>query len=94
MRHPALAEDLVPINEFRANVASWLARVEETKRPVVVTQRGRAAGVLVAPEVLDQLEVEIDLVRVVLRGLNESADQDLIDAEDLWAEVDALTLKR
>ena len=90
MRHPALAEDLVPINEFRANLASWLARAEETRRPVVVTQRGRAAGVLVAPEVLDQLEEELDLVRVVLRGLSESAQEDLIEDDELWAEVDGL----
>lgn len=42
-----LDTDLRPVTEFRANAAAVIAQVRETKRPVVLTQRGRGAVVLV-----------------------------------------------
>ncbi|MBC8423258.1 type II toxin-antitoxin system Phd/YefM family antitoxin, partial [bacterium] len=53
MRHPRLSEDLVPVNEFRSNLADWMKKVEATQRPVVVTQRGRRAAGLVSPAMRD-----------------------------------------
>ena len=45
-----LDTDLRPVTEFRANAAALIAQVRETKRPLVLTQRGRGAVVLVAVE--------------------------------------------
>lgn len=42
-----LDTDLRPVTEFRANAAALIARVRETKRPLVLTQHGRGAVVLV-----------------------------------------------
>jgi prevent-host-death family protein len=94
MRRPLLAEDLVPIHEFRSNLADWMKRVEATQRPVVVTQRGRSAVVLVSPAMLDEVEEERALLQVVLRGLRESNAGDLIDDGEVWEEVDALIERR
>jgi len=88
MKRPALAEDLVPISEFRADLARWLQHVEETGRPVVVTQRGRATGVLVTPEALDELEESTEVVRKVLRGLRQAEAGELVDEDDVWAAVE------
>ena len=90
MRRPLLSEDLVPVNEFRANLAEWMKKVEATQRPVVVTQRGRSAAVLVSPAMLDEVEEGKDLVRVVLRGLQESNEGQLVDDDDVWEEVGSL----
>jgi prevent-host-death family protein len=84
-----LTEDLVPINEFRASLADWLQHLEETGRPVVLTQRGRAAAVLVRPEMLDQLEEERAVVKMVLRGLREIAEGEVAPDEQVWKDVDA-----
>ena len=90
MRRPLLSKDLVPVNEFRANLAEWLRKVEATQRPVVLTQRGRTAAVLVSSSMLDEVEEEKELVRVVLRGLQESNEGQLVDDDDVWSEVDAV----
>jgi len=90
MKRPALGEDLVPVKELRANLAGWLKKLDETGRPVVVTQRGRAAAVLVRPQDLDELDEQRELVQKVLRGLAESEAGDLMDDDDIWSEVDEL----
>ena len=88
MKRPALATDIVPVADFRANIATYLEQVSGTGRPVVLTQRGRSAGALVSPAMLDTLEEERDLVTKVLRGLRESAAGEVIDDDEVWATMD------
>jgi antitoxin YefM len=42
-----LDEDIRPLSEFRAGVASFVKQVNDTRRPMVLTQRGRGVAVLV-----------------------------------------------
>jgi prevent-host-death family protein len=88
MKRPAIARDLVPVNEFRANMASWMQHLEESGRPVVLTQRGRAAAVLVDPGMLDEMEEARDTVRRVLTGLEEVERGELHEDEDVWNAVE------
>ena len=90
MKSPHYSEDLVPVNELRANLAAWLTRPSETGRPVVVTQRGKATAVLVSPSMLDELEESSERARQVLRGLQEVAAGEVIDDEEVWEEVEEL----
>jgi prevent-host-death family protein len=39
-------EDIRPLSEFRANAAAFVDQVQTTHRPIVLTQRGRGAAVL------------------------------------------------
>src|SRR2546427_10850523 len=41
-----LLDDLTPISDFRVRTAEIVAKVKKTKRPVILTQRGRSAAVL------------------------------------------------
>src|SRR5450756_648264 len=42
-----LDEDIRPLSEFRSGVASFVKRVNDTRRPLVLTQHGRGVAVLV-----------------------------------------------
>ena len=88
MKQPRLASDLVPVHEFRANLASWLDQPSKTGRPVVLTQRGKAAAVLVSPAMLDQIEERSEVLTEVIEGLREVAAGDLFEDEEVWAEVE------
>ncbi len=43
-------EEFVPLARFPREAADWVAWVEESHRPVVVTRGGRAVAVLVDPD--------------------------------------------
>jgi prevent-host-death family protein len=43
-----VSEDIVPMSEFKAKAAEWFKHIAETRGPVVITQNGRAAGVLLS----------------------------------------------
>ncbi len=93
MKQPRLTTDLVPVHEFRANLASWLDQPSKTGRPVVLTQRGKAAAVLVSPAMLDDFEERSEVVREVIEGLREVAAGEVVEDEEVWAEVDARLAK-
>ena len=42
-----LDEDNRPLSEFRSGVASFIKQVNDTRRPLVLTQRGRGVAVVV-----------------------------------------------
>ena len=88
MKQPRLSNDLVPVHEFRANLATWLDQPMKTGRPVILTQRGKAAAVLVSPAMLDELEDRRAVVTEVIEGLSEVAAGELVEDEEVWAEVD------
>ncbi|MGH7859437.1 MAG: type II toxin-antitoxin system Phd/YefM family antitoxin [Candidatus Binatia bacterium] len=56
-------EDVRPLSEFRANAASFLDRVRKTKRPVVLTQRGHSAAVLLDVSEYERLLGEVETLR-------------------------------
>ena len=65
MQRIQLDEDIQPLSEFRANVASFIDKIQKTKRPLVITQRGKSAAVMLAvseyEQLLDRLELLTDI---------------------------------
>ena len=70
MERIELDKDVKPISEFRANATNLIAQVNQTKRPLVITQHGKSSAVL-----LDVREYEALLDRMELLS-------DLAEAED------------
>ena len=65
MHRVILDQDVKPISEFRANAASLVQQVRRTKRPLVITQQGRGAAVLLDVSEYERLLAELDLLREV-----------------------------
>lgn len=67
-----ISEDVVPISELKAHAAEWMRKAAETGAPVVVTQNGRAAAVLLSPRAYDDLTERARFVAAVEEGLADS----------------------
>ena len=63
--------DVRPVTEFRANTSAVIEQMHASKRPVVLTQHGRSAAILLDVEVYEGMVDEIEL----LRGLRLAEDQ-------------------
>ncbi len=55
--------DVLPVTEFRSNTSATLGRLRATKRPLVLTQHGRGAAVLMDVDAYEDLLDEIALLR-------------------------------
>jgi prevent-host-death family protein len=72
IRNIRISENFVPVSEFKARAAQWLRQAGETGAPVVVTQNGKPAGVLLSPEVFDKLTEQARFVAAVEEGLADA----------------------
>lgn len=45
------SQDIRSLTEFRAEVARFIAQVQETKRPLILTQHGRSSAGVQATEI-------------------------------------------
>jgi prevent-host-death family protein len=72
MRPVRFSEDVVPVSDFKAQAADWLRRIAETGAPLVVTQNGKPAGVLLSPQAFDQLTERARFVASVEEGLADA----------------------
>jgi prevent-host-death family protein len=72
VRSVRISENFVPVSQFKAQAADWLRRAGETGAPVVVTQNGKPAGVLLSPEAFDALTEQARFVAAVTAGLADA----------------------
>ena len=64
-------EDIRPLSEFRAGVAAFVKQVHETKRPLILTQRGRGVAVLVDVEEFQSMQERLEILEDIYRAEEE-----------------------
>lgn len=88
MKSVRIQEDIVPIGDFKTHASAIMRRLKADQRPVVITQRGRPAGVLVSPEDFDRFTERERFVEAVEQGLAESKAGLTISNEELTEHFD------
>ena len=85
--------DMVPVSDLRQTAASVLHRIKKTRQPVIITQRGRAAAVIVGVDEYQRTEHERELLKLLVKGEKEIATGRGHDLEEVLAEADRLLAK-
>ncbi|MGH2372189.1 MAG: type II toxin-antitoxin system Phd/YefM family antitoxin [bacterium] len=65
--------DIHPLAEFRANLAAVVKQVQRTKRPVILTQHGRSAAVLMDAADYEALIDRLELLQDVRQAERQLA---------------------
>jgi prevent-host-death family protein len=81
---------IIPITDLRKDAAMVLRQVRESKEPIVITQRGRAAAVMMSAEAYERSEHDRELLRLLARGEKEIAAGKGHGLNAVLAEADAL----
>jgi len=82
--------NIVPISELRQDAAKVLKQVRESREPLIITQRGRAAAVMLSVESYERSERDKELLRLLARGEQEIAAGKGYDLKEVLSEADAL----
>jgi prevent-host-death family protein len=82
-----ISEDIVPVSDFKAQAADLLRRVAEGGRPLVITQNGKAAGVLLSPAEFDRLSERARFVAAVDAGLADADAGRVRDHDEVAARM-------
>jgi prevent-host-death family protein len=81
---------IVPISDLREDAANILDRMKKSHEPVVITQRGRAAAVMVSVEEYERSTHEREILRLLAQGNREVAEGKGYELEDVLKEADRI----
>ena len=56
-------QDIRSMSEFRTGIASFLKQVHDTKRPLIITQHGKGAAVLLDVGEYESMQEKIELLK-------------------------------
>jgi len=82
--------NIIPITDLRQAASSVLKRLKASGQPVVITQRGRAAAVVVSMEAYEKSQKEMEILRILARGEKEIETGKGYDLGHVFADADAL----
>ena len=80
-------QDIQSLTAFRANVSSFVDQVRQTRRPLVLTQHGQSAAVLMGAADYEALIDEVEVLRDISISQRELSEGKGIPHEDVRAEL-------
>lgn len=82
--------DIIPVSDLRQDTAKIMKHLQDSKEPLIITQRGRAAAVMISVEAYKQSEHDKELLRLLAKGDREIEIGEGYNLNDVLAEADAL----
>ncbi len=58
-------QDIQPLSEFRAGMSSFINQINETHRPLILTQRGKGVAVVLDVSEYEAMQEKIELLEEV-----------------------------
>lgn len=94
MKEISVLNDIVPLGEFKAELSKWMRSVQQSGQPVIITQNGRPAGVLLSPKDFDELRQSKLFIDSVKRGVDDALSGRVMDTPSLRQELEKRRQKR
>jgi prevent-host-death family protein len=81
---------IIPISDLRQDASGVIKRISTSREPLFITQRGRAAAVMVSMKEYENTQHELEILRLLARGEKEIEAGAGFSLEEVMAEADAL----
>ena len=82
--------EIIPLSDLRQEAAGVIKRLQEKDSPIVITQRGRAAAVLISMDGYERLTQNQELLSLLIQGEKEIESGVGQSLEDVMAEAEGL----
>jgi prevent-host-death family protein len=88
MRDINVLEGIVPLGEFKTRASRIIREIAGSDEPLVITQNGRPAAVLLSPAAFQEMRERHEFYRAVAEGVADSESGRVVDHKKvrLWLE--------
>ena len=80
---PKFSEDVIPLSDLKINPGKIVNRAKNTKRPILLTSRGRGIAVVQGLEEYENREEEVAFLKAVTQGLMDVREGKTTSLEDV-----------
>lgn len=74
MRNIVIKDDIRPLSEFRSGISAFIKQVDETGRPLVITQHGKGVGVLLSVTEYQAMQEKIEMLEDIQTAMSQLAE--------------------
>jgi prevent-host-death family protein len=89
-----ISRDIKPVTYLKARAADLLKQINETHRPVVITQNGEPRAVLQDPESYQNMRNAIGLLKLISLGEEDIKDGKARPQEEVFATIENILKER
>jgi prevent-host-death family protein len=82
--------NITPLTDFRNNIKKYLEEISIHKKPIILTQHGKSAAVIMDAEKYQEMQDQIDFMRKVTLGLEDYREGRTVLADDVFNEIDQI----
>lgn len=94
MKTISISNDIVPIAEFKTSISKWFKSLQNTGHPLIITQNGKPAGVLLSPTEYDDLVYRKSFLDSIERGISDADSGRTYSTGEIKAKLTDLRNKR
>ena len=89
-----ISSDIKPISFLKSHAADILKQINETHRPVVITQNGEPRAVLQDPESYDNMRKAIGLLKLISQGEEDIKQGNTKTQDRVFKDIDKMLAKK
>ena len=84
-----ITSDIKPVTYLKSKAALLLNQINETRRPVIITQNGEPRAVLQDPESYENMRNAIGLLKLISQGEDDVRNGRFNPQKDVFADIEA-----
>jgi prevent-host-death family protein len=89
-----ISKDIRPVTYLKSKAPELLKQINETHRPVIITQNGEPRAVLQDPKSYENMRNAIGILKLISQGEQDVKDGELKPQEEVFATIDKLLKER
>ena len=82
-----ISKDIKPVTYLEAKAAELLKKINETRRPVIITQNGGPKAVLQDPKSYENMRNAIGLLKLISQGEGDIRNGRVKSQEDVFKDI-------
>jgi len=83
-----ITSDIKPVTYLKSKAADLLNQINETRRPVIITQNGEPRAVLQDPESYQNMRNAIGLLKLISQGEIDVRNGRINSHEDVFSDIE------
>lgn len=89
-----ISSDIKPVSFLKSHAADILKQINDTHRPIVITQNGEPRGVIQDPESYDNMRKAIGLLKLISQGEEDVKQGNTKTQDRVFKDIEKMLAKK
>ena len=83
-----LSSDIRPVTYLKSRAADLLKQINETHRPVIITQNGEPRAVIQDPQSFEDMRNAIGILKLISMGEEDIKNENILEQEAVFKNIE------